>query len=265
MISLYLYYAALHTCPCCDSNFSSVNLKSFKPFFILYSVFIVIILFLASIIITWDKGKQKLNVVWAFLNLQTKIWTTTYINKTTLIYFGEFWTELSSWNWSLVSRLARIFTYPYYIFLKCRSYMEWTDDHDHPLCQEILALEPFKAKKGSIVRGQIWEKIASNLNSFKIPRFKVNKRSVREHYTLLIEKLKKKLQEAKKASGIETDMSDVEKALEEILEKGGWCWKQSGSWKEKKRIVPKLSRCGIEQWRPCVQYRKGRIVMKSRM
>lgn len=97
--------------------------------------------------------------------------------------------------------------------------MEWTEDHDHSLCQEILALEPFKAKKGSIARGQIWDQIASNLNSLEIPRFKVTKRSVRERYTLLIEKLKKKLKEEEKASGIETDMNDVEKALEEILEK----------------------------------------------
>ena len=96
--------------------------------------------------------------------------------------------------------------------------MEWTDDHDHSLCQEILALEPFKAKKGSITRGQIWDQIASNLNSLERPRFKVTKRSVRERYTLLSEKLKKKLKE-EKASGIETDMTDVEKALEEILEK----------------------------------------------
>ncbi|XP_029209096.1 uncharacterized protein LOC114972841 [Acropora millepora] len=97
--------------------------------------------------------------------------------------------------------------------------MEWSEDHDHSLCQEILALEPFKAKKGSIARGQIWDEIASNLNSLEIPRFKVTKRSVRERYTLLIEKLKKKLKEEEKASGIETDMNDVEKALEEILEK----------------------------------------------
>ena len=97
--------------------------------------------------------------------------------------------------------------------------MEWTEDHDHSLCQEILALEPFKAKKGSIARGQIWDQIASNLNSLEIPRFKVTKRSVRERYTLLVEKLKKKLKEEEKASGIETDMNDVEKALEEILEK----------------------------------------------
>ncbi|KAK2562547.1 hypothetical protein P5673_014226 [Acropora cervicornis] len=97
--------------------------------------------------------------------------------------------------------------------------MEWTEDHDHSLCQEILALEPFKAKKESIARGQIWDQIASNLNSLEIPRFKVTKHSVRERYTLLIEKLKKKLKEEEKASGIETDMNDVEKTLEEILDK----------------------------------------------
>ena len=36
--------------------------------------------------------------------------------------------------------------------------MEWTEEHDNCLCQEILVLEPFKYKKGSISRGQIWEK-----------------------------------------------------------------------------------------------------------
>ena len=49
--------------------------------------------------------------------------------------------------------------------------MEWTEDHDHSLCQDILSLEPFKAKEGSIARGQIWDQIASNLNSLEIPRF----------------------------------------------------------------------------------------------
>ena len=91
--------------------------------------------------------------------------------------------------------------------------MEWTEDHDRSLGQDILALEPFKAKKGSIARGQFWDQIASNLNSLKIPTFKVTKRSVRERCTLLIEKLKKKLKEE------DTDMNDVEKALEDILER----------------------------------------------
>ena len=83
--------------------------------------------------------------------------------------------------------------------------MEWTEQHDNILCQEILVLEPFKAKKGSIARGQIWDKIANNLNSLQHPQFRVTKRSVRERITLL--------------SGMDTDLGDVEKALEEIAEK----------------------------------------------
>ena len=141
--------------------------------------------------------------------------------------------------------------------------MEWTEDHDHSLCQEILALEPFKAKKGSRARGQIWDEIASNLNSLENPRFKVTKRSVRERYTLLIEKLKKKLKEEEKASGIETDMNDVEKALEEILEKEADA--ENTQQTRKELIMSKLLRCEIEQWRVCVQHRKGTRVMKTRM
>ena len=83
--------------------------------------------------------------------------------------------------------------------------MEWTEQHDNILCQEILVLEPFKAKKGSIARGQIWDKIANNLNSLQHPQFRVTKRCVRERFTLL--------------SGMNTDLGDVEKALEEIAEK----------------------------------------------
>ena len=97
--------------------------------------------------------------------------------------------------------------------------MEWTEQHDNILCQEILVLEPFKAKKGSIARGQIWDKIANNLNSLQRPQFRVTKRSVRERYTLLSDKFRAKMRDEEKASGIDTDLSDVEKALEEIEEK----------------------------------------------
>ena len=83
--------------------------------------------------------------------------------------------------------------------------MEWTEQHDSCLCQEIPVLVPFEAKKGSIVRGQIWDKIANNLNSLQHPQFRVTKRCVRERFTLL--------------GGIDTDLGDVEKALEEIAEK----------------------------------------------
>ena len=97
--------------------------------------------------------------------------------------------------------------------------MEWTEQHDNCLCQEILVLEPFKAKKGSIARGQIWDKIANNLNNLEHPQFRVTKRSVRERYTLLSDKFRAKMRDEEKASGIDTDLSDVEKALEEIAEK----------------------------------------------
>lgn len=97
--------------------------------------------------------------------------------------------------------------------------MEWTEEHDNCLCQEILVLGPFKYKKGSISRGQIWEKIANNLNGLKLPRFKVSKRTVRERYTLLSEKIKAEMRDEEKASGIECDLSEMEKALGEIAEK----------------------------------------------
>ena len=97
--------------------------------------------------------------------------------------------------------------------------MEWTEQHDNILCQEILVLEPFKAKKGSIARGQIWDKIANNLNSLQHHQFRVTKRSIRERYTLLSDKFRTKMRNEGKASGIDTDLSDVEKALEEIVEK----------------------------------------------
>ena len=87
--------------------------------------------------------------------------------------------------------------------------MEWTEQHDNILCQEILVLEPFKAKI----------KIANILNSLQHPQFRVTKRSVRERYTLLSDKFRAKMRDEEKASGIDTDLSDVEKALEEIVEK----------------------------------------------
>ena len=48
--------------------------------------------------------------------------------------------------------------------------MEWTEQHENWLCQEILVLEPFKAKKGNIAWGQTWDKIAINLNSLEHPQ-----------------------------------------------------------------------------------------------
>ena len=61
--------------------------------------------------------------------------------------------------------------------------------------------------------------MANNLNGLKLPRFKVSNRAFREKYTLLSEKFKAKIKDEEKTSGIECDLSEVEKALEEIAEK----------------------------------------------
>ena len=61
--------------------------------------------------------------------------------------------------------------------------------------------------------------MVNNLNSLKLPRFKVSNRAFREKYTLLSEKFKAKIKDEEKASGIERDLSEVEKALEEIAER----------------------------------------------
>ena len=58
-----------------------------------------------------------------------------------------------------------------------------------------------------------------NLNGLKLPRFKVSKRAVGESYALLSAKFKGKVKDKEKASGIECDLSEVEKALKEITEK----------------------------------------------
>ena len=81
-------------------------------------------------------------------------------------------------------------------------------------------MNPLSKKKEASLEARSGKKIASNLNGLKLPRFKVSKRAVRERYTLLpCDKFNAKMKDEGKASGIEFDLSEVEKALEEIAEK----------------------------------------------
>lgn len=97
--------------------------------------------------------------------------------------------------------------------------MEWSDEHDVLLCREILTSEPFKAKRRTPQRGQLWQSVADHLNCVPEPKFKVSKRAVRERFTLLAEKFKKKMKAEEKASGIDTEMNELDVLLEEIVEK----------------------------------------------
>ena len=74
-------------------------------------------------------------------------------------------------------------------------------------------LNLLSTKKETYLEAKSWKK---RPNAF---RFKVSKRAVRERYTLLSEKFKAKMKDEERASGIERDLSEVVKALEETSEK----------------------------------------------
>lgn len=99
--------------------------------------------------------------------------------------------------------------------------MEWSEKKDILLCHEVLQTEPYRAKEKTVGRAQAWEKIANNLN--KRAEFKVNKRSVRDHYMVVVEKFKKKTSQELKASGISPEPTELDRLLEEIIERAKVC------------------------------------------
>ena len=93
--------------------------------------------------------------------------------------------------------------------------MVWTDTHDELLIREILTVEPYKFKHGSPKRGESWNQIADILNDIEDPMFRVNQRSVCDHYTALEKAFKKKMADEEKGSGIcPSDLTDLEIALQ---------------------------------------------------
>ena len=97
--------------------------------------------------------------------------------------------------------------------------MLWSAKHDELLCREILVVDPFTGtKQRTVQRGAKWDLVAEKLNKIQDVYFKVSQRSVRDRYNLLAKQLRVKLQKEKSASGIQTDMSETEHALEEIIE-----------------------------------------------
>ena len=98
--------------------------------------------------------------------------------------------------------------------------MVWSTFHDEMLCREILVIDPFtRTRKSTVARGTKWEEVAENLNKIKQIYFEVDKRAVRDRYNLLSKDLRKKLKREKKERAVETDMTEVEMALEELIEK----------------------------------------------
>ena len=96
--------------------------------------------------------------------------------------------------------------------------MFWSTDHDILFCHEILLVNPYQAKKGTNYRSSLWEKIAISLVKCSTLKFVVDKRSVRDHIAVLINRYKKKMRAEANASGIAPDEpSELDSMLEEIV------------------------------------------------
>ena len=97
--------------------------------------------------------------------------------------------------------------------------MFWSTDHDILFCREILLVNPYRAKKGTNFRSSLWEKIAVSLCQCSTLKFVVDKRSVRDHIAVLINRYKKKMRAEENASGIDPDEpSELDTMVEEIIE-----------------------------------------------
>ena len=97
--------------------------------------------------------------------------------------------------------------------------MIWTDEHNELLMREVLLVEPYQFKVSTKERGNAWNGIVEDLNNIRSRRFHVNKRSVREHYGLLLTNYKRKMAEINKASGINVIETPLDSIIREILER----------------------------------------------
>ena len=123
------------------------------------------------------------------------------------------------------------------LFLFANSKMEWSEQKDVLLCREVLLSEPYKAKDRTTQRAQLWETVEDHLNTIGSPKFKVDKRSVREHLLVLVNQYKRKMRQEERASGISPETSELDTLLEEILERTELAAKENHG--EKKQKVEK--------------------------
>ena len=95
--------------------------------------------------------------------------------------------------------------------------MNWTEEHDSVFCREVIFVNPFSAKKKSVQRSALWQKVADTLNSITDPVFYVDKRSVRDHIGVLAPRFKRKEAKELKESGTNPTKTEVDVAIEQII------------------------------------------------
>ena len=80
--------------------------------------------------------------------------------------------------------------------------MKWTYDHNVIFVREILLQVPWLHRYRTTERGEVWSRIADNLNAMEKPSFKVTQRSVRDRYSHMEKSHKIKVAHEERASGI---------------------------------------------------------------
>ena len=60
----------------------------------------------------------------------------------------------------------------------------------------------------------MWQIVADHPDSISEPKFQVTKRAVRKRFPLLAEQFKKKMKAEEEASGIDTEMTELDVPLE---------------------------------------------------
>ena len=97
--------------------------------------------------------------------------------------------------------------------------MEWTRQHDVVFCREILATDPFQGKRKTTHRAKLWEKVAENLEKNDHIKFKVSVRSVRDRYSRISQKSRKKARDELKSTGTSPEMTEYDTLMEELIER----------------------------------------------
>ncbi|KAK2549130.1 hypothetical protein P5673_030504 [Acropora cervicornis] len=94
--------------------------------------------------------------------------------------------------------------------------MTWTSEKDEALCEEI----PFRFQPRTKESGTTWSQVAGDLRQIKSLNMTVDQRAVQDPYKILKSHFLQKMTEEEKGSGIAPpELTPVEAALEEIIEK----------------------------------------------
>ena len=87
------------------------------------------------------------------------------------------------------------------------------------LLREILHIQPWSKRYGSVEQGQLVYEIAVVLNSLEDMNFKVTTRSVRVRYTLPVKKYKTKWSDEEKVSGINPKHTEIDDTLLDLIQR----------------------------------------------